>query len=304
MAMATAVPKQTGSRKRISGRVADIKSGEAMSIVTINAGDQSLVSTITNQAARELGLKVNDSVIALVKSTEAELHRKEKLASVGLLLAALAHDLRNPLGVIRSSAQLVLDERQPEDVKQEVTRYIIDEVDLLTHRINDFLRYAKQKPPEPKPISPERLVHSALWQWKAQGVYERITVITHFGQALPDLCLDPDQITEVLVNLLINACEAMSTGGRLTVAVSREADGRIAVDVSDTGHGISPTDLSCIFEPFFTTKQYGTGLGLTNVKQLIEDNGGSIEVRSEPGNGSRFTLRFPSAQSAPAATKP
>jgi two-component system, NtrC family, sensor histidine kinase HydH len=302
--MATAVPKQTGSRKRISGRVADIKSGEAMSIVTINAGDQSLVSTITNQAARELGLKVNDSVIALVKSTEAELHQKEKLASVGQLFAGLAHDLRNPLGVIRSSAQLVLDEQQPDNVKQEVTRYIIDEVDLLTHRINDFLRYAKQKPPEPKPISPERLVHSALGQWKAQGVYERITDITHFGQALPDLCVDPDQITEVLVNLLINAREAMPTGGRVTVAACREADGRIAVDVSDTGQGISPTNLSCIFEPFFTTKQYGTGLGLSNVKQLIEDNGGSIEVQSEPGKGSRFTLRFLSAQSAPAATKP
>jgi molybdopterin-binding protein len=302
--MATAVPKQTGSRKRISGRVADIKSGEAMSIVTINAGDQSLVSTITNQAARELGLKVNDSVIALVKSTEAELHRKEKLASVGQLLAALAHDLRNPLGVIRSSAQLVLDEQQPDNVKQEVTRYIIDEVDLLTHRINDFLRYAKQKPPEPKPISPERLVHSALGQWKAQGVYERITDITHFGQALPDLCVDPDQITEVLVNLLINAREAMPTGGRVTVAVCREGDRRIAVEVSDNGHGISPTNLSCIFEPFFTTKQYGTGLGLTNVKQAVEDNGGSIEVQSKPGNGSRFMLHFPSAQSAPTATKP
>ena len=302
--MASEVTNQTGSRKRISGRVAEIKSGEAMSIVTINAGDHSLVSAITNQAASELGLKVNDSVIALVKSTEAEFHRKENLASVGQLLAALAHDLRNPLGVIRSSAQLVLDEQQPQNVKQEVTRYIIDEVDLLTHRINDFLRYARQKPPEPKPVSPESLVHSALWQWKAQGVYERITVITHFGQALPDICVDTDQITEVLVNLLVNAREAMPTGGRLAVAVGHAGDGRIAVEVSDTGHGISPTNLSCIFEPFFTTKQYGTGLGLTNVKQSVEDNGGSIEVQSEPGNGSRFTLRFSSAQSAPAATKP
>ena len=302
--MATAVTNQTSSRKRISGRVAEIKSGEAMSIVTINAGDHSLVSAITNQSARELGLKVNDPVIALVKSTEAELHRKEKLASVGQLLAALAHDLRNPLGVIRSSAQVVLDEQQPEDVKQEVARYIIDEVDLLTHRINDFLRYARQKPPESKSVSPERLVHVALWQWKAQGLYERITVMTHFDQALPDLYVDADQITEVLVNLLINACEAMPTDGRVTVAVCREADGRVAVDVSDTGHGISPPNLSRIFEPFFTTKQYGTGLGLTNVKQLIEDNGGSIEVQSEPGNGTRFTLRFPPAQSAPATTKP
>ena len=294
--MTMLVTNQTGSRKWISGRVTDIQSNEAMSIVTINAGDQSLVSAITKEAASELGLKVNDAVIALVKTTEAELHQKDKLASVGQRLAALAHDLRNPLGVIRNSAQLVLDDEQPKNVKQEVTRYIIDEVDLLTNRINDFLRYARQKPPEAKPIAPDSLVHSALRQWKTQGVYERTTVVTQFDQALPDLSVDPDQITEVLVNLLTNAHEAMPTGGQLTVAGCREGDGWIAIKISDTGHGISPTTLSHIFEPFFTTKQNGTGLGLTNVKQLVADNGGNIEVQSEPGNGSRVTLCFPSVQ--------
>jgi signal transduction histidine kinase len=222
-----------------------------------------------------------------------ELIRKEKLASVGQLLAALAHDLRNPLGVIRSSAQLILEEHQPDAVKQEVTRYIIDEVDRLTHRINDFLRYARQKPPERKPTSPESLVQSALWQWKAQGSHEHITVTTHFDPDLPHLQIDPDQVKEAMVNLLINAREAMSAGGDLTIGVRREPDETIAIDIADTGCGISEANVSRIFEPFFTTKEYGTGLGLTNVKRLIEDNGGAIAVHSEAAKGTRFTLRFP-----------
>jgi signal transduction histidine kinase len=223
-----------------------------------------------------------------------ELLRKEKLASVGQLLAALAHDLRNPLGVIRSSAQLVLEERQPEAVKQEVTRYIIDEVDRLTHRINDFLRYARQKPPEIKPTPAEDLVESALWQWKAQGGYDHITVKTRFDPHLPALQVDPEQVKEALVNLLINAREAMSERGTLTIAVRHEQDSAIAIDIIDTGCGISEANVSRIFEPFFTTKEYGTGLGLTNVKRLIQDNGGTISVHSEAVKGTRFTLLFPS----------
>jgi signal transduction histidine kinase len=223
-----------------------------------------------------------------------ELIRKEKLASVGQLLAALAHDLRNPLGVIRSSAQLILEEQQPDAVKQEVTRYIIDEVDRLTHRINDFLRYARQKPPERKPTSADSVVQSALWQWKAQGGHEHITVKTRFDPDLPTLHIDPEQVKEAMVNLLINAREAMAGSGVLTIAVRNEPEGTLAIEIEDTGCGITDTNVDRIFEPFFTTKEYGTGLGLTNVKRLIQDNGGSIHVHSDVAKGTRFTLRFPS----------
>ena len=227
-----------------------------------------------------------------VKSQQAELIRREKLASVGQLLAALAHDLRNPLGVIRSSAQLVLEAHQADAVKKEVARYIIDEVDRLTHRINDFLRYARQKPPEPKRIQSEAIAQSALWQWKAQGGHERVKVETLFGENLPALHVDPEQVKEAMVNLLINAREAMSDGGLLTVTTRAPGDGRVEIEVADTGCGIPQANLDRIFEPFFTTKEYGTGLGLTNVKRLVEDNGGVLEVNSEEGKGSQFVIRF------------
>lgn len=227
-----------------------------------------------------------------VKTQQEELIRREKLASVGQLLAALAHDLRNPLGVIRSSAQLVLEEQQAESVKQEVARYIIEEVDRLTHRINDFLRYARQKPPEPKPVLPRDLADAALRQWNAQGSHESIVLETNFADALGPVQVDPDQVKEALVNLLINAREAMPQGGRLSVATRAAEQGQVEIEIADTGCGIAPAHLEHIFEPFFTTKEYGTGLGLTNVKRLIQENGGFLEVQSQEGAGSRFLIRF------------
>jgi signal transduction histidine kinase len=168
-------------------------------------------------------------------------------------------------------------------------------VDRLTHRINDFLRYARQKPPELKPTSAESVVQSALWQWQAQGGHEHITVKTRFDLHLPNLHIDPEQVKEALVNLLINAREAMPGSGELTIAVRGEPNGAIVMDIIDTGCGISDANVSRIFEPFFTTKEYGTGLGLTNVKRLIEDNGGTISVHGEAVKGTRFTIRFPAA---------
>lgn len=272
-----------------SGTIPDA-AGSPEPSVDIRTGDEIEDLGLTFAAMRRA---LEDS-LHTIRTQHDELIRKEKLASVGQLLAALAHDLRNPLGVIRSSAQLILEEQQPDAVKQEVTRYIIDEVDKLTHRINDFLRYARQKPPELKPTSPDSLVQSALWQWKAQGGHERIKVRTQFDVNLPDVQVDPDQIKEALVNLLINAREAMLGGGDLTIRVRGEENGIIAIDIADTGCGISDPNISRIFEPFFTTKEYGTGLGLTNVKRLVQDNGGTIAVHSEASKGAQFTLRFPS----------
>lgn len=255
----------------------------------IRTGDEIEDLARTFQAMRS----ALEESLRTVTSQQEELIRREKLASVGQLLAALAHDLRNPLGVIRSSAQLVVEDRQAEEVRREVAQYIIDEVDRLTHRINDFLRYARQKPPEPRRLRPEALPQLALWQWQTQGGHERVRVETRFAEGLPDIAVDPDQVKEALVNLLANAREAMPAGGQITLATRAEGDGLVAIEVADTGCGIPASHLDRIYEPFFTTKEYGTGLGLTNVKRLVQDNGGAIEVASEEGRGSRFILRFP-----------
>lgn len=150
--------------------------------------------------------------LSTVRDQQEQLVRRERLASVGQLLAALAHDLRNPLGVIRSSAQIILDRNRPDSVKEEVARYVIDEVDRLTHRINDFLRYARQKPPEPQPVAAEELLREALRHWKAQAGQERIVVDRRLAPDLPLISVDPHQVKEALVNLFMNASEAMPEG--------------------------------------------------------------------------------------------
>ena len=231
-----------------------------------------------------------------IKVQQHELVRREKLASVGQLLAALAHDLRNPLGVIRSSAQLILEKRQEDAVKEEVARYIMEEVDKLSHRINDFLRYARQKPPDLRTVAVEDVARAALWQWQAQGGMERLRIETRFGSNLPAIHIDPEQVKEALVNLLINAREAMPAGGRITMTTRKGDNGLVEIEVKDTGQGIAEAHLPRIFEPFFTTKEYGTGLGLTNVKRLVEDNGGSLTVASTEGAGSSFVTRFPASR--------
>ncbi|MDR4475683.1 MAG: cache domain-containing protein [Nitrospira sp.] len=227
-----------------------------------------------------------------IRSQQHELIRQEKLASVGQLLAALAHDLRNPLGVIRSSAQIVLEGPREEPIRQEMARYIIDEVDKLSQRLHDFLRYARQKPPDLTDTSAEDAVRAALKQWEAQGGHERIRVAHRFGPNLPPIRIDPEQIKEALMNVLINAREAMPDGGTLTLTTRLGSEGEVDIEVADTGSGIHADHLARIFEPFFTTKAYGTGLGLTNVKRLVEDNGGTLTVTSNQGTGTTFTLRF------------
>ncbi len=245
-----------------------------------------------------------ETSLATIQTQQTQLVRRERLASVGQLLAALAHDLRNPLGVIRSSAQLILDPRRETAVKDEVARYVIEEVDRLAHRINDFLRYARQKPPEPAPIDADRLLDDALRQWRAHGGHEHILVDTAFGSDLPPILVDPAQVKEALVNLLTNAREAMPQGGRITVTTRRAASGAIELIVADTGCGISEPHLRRIFEPFFTTKEYGTGLGLTNVKRLVEDNGGTLHIASQEGVGTTCTLYFPCASAEQASSDP
>ena len=276
-----------------AGRFERMRMGAVHPRVAVRTGDElESLALAFNQMTEAL-----DESLKKIRDQEDELVRKEKLASVGQLLAALAHDIKNPLGVIRSSAQLVLDERQPDAVKREVAQYVIEETDRLTNRINHFLRFARQKPPDFRPVGARALLDAAVREWDALGKGEPITARVQVPDGLPDLLVDAEQIKEALVNLMINAREAMSHGGTLTLSAAAAPDDAApaAVDlrVMDTGAGIGPAHLRQIFDPFFTTKDYGTGLGLTNAKRLVENNGGQLEIHSTAGLGTEVRLRLP-----------
>lgn len=268
--------------------------GAAGQRLAIRTGDElESLALAFNQMAEAL-----DESLKKIHDQQDELLRKEKLASVGQLLAALAHDIKNPLGVIRSSAQLVLDTQQPDTVKREVAQYVIEEVDRLTNRINHFLRFARQKPPDIRPVATKVLFQAALREWEALGKGEPIKVEVDVAPNTPELLVDADQVKEALVNLMINAREAMPQSGTLKLSAGA-ADGsappQAEIRITDTGSGIQAEHLQHIFDPFFTTKEYGTGLGLTNAKGLVEGNGGRLEFRSTPGQGTEVLLRLPAA---------
>lgn len=282
--------------------VRELASAARFDRVLVRAADRRVVVR-TGDELESLAQAFNQMVETLEESLKTihdqhdELVRKEKLASVGQLLAALAHDIKNPLGVIRSSAQLVLDEHQPETVRREVAQYVIEETDRLTNRINHFLRFARQKPPESRPIGARVVLEAALQEWRVLGRGAPVVEQLRIEPGVPDLMVDPDQVKEALVNLLINAREAMPQGGTLTVSARADATGGVPamaeIRIVDTGSGISPDHLKQIFDPFFTTKDYGTGLGLTNAKRLVEDNGGQLVIHSTPGQGTEVVLRLP-----------
>ena len=280
-----------------AGRFERMRMGTVRPRVAVRTGDElESLALAFNQMTEAL-----DESLKTIRDQADELVRKEKLASVGQLLAALAHDIKNPLGVIRSSAQLVLDERQPDAVKREVAQYVIDETDRLTNRINHFLRFARQKPPDLRPVAPRVLLDAAVREWDALGKGEPITTCVQVPDGVADLLVDAEQVKEALVNLMINAREAMPRGGTLTLSAAAAPDDAApaAVDlrVTDTGTGISPDHLTQMFDPFFTTKDYGTGLGLTNAKRLVENNGGQLEIRSTEGRGTEVRLRLPAVVS-------
>ena len=261
--------------------------------VVIHTGDElESLALAFNQMAETL-----EESLKKIHDQEGELLRKEKLASVGQLLAALAHDIKNPLGVVRSSAQLVMDDHQPDSVKREVAQYVIDEVDRLTNRINHFLRFARQMPPELRPVWAKVLIEAAVHEWRALGKAETIDVVIDVAGHLAELFVDPDQVKEALVNLMVNASEAMPAGGtlRLLALEAQNIGGPAMIElrVIDTGTGINTEHLNHIYDPFFTTKEYGTGLGLTNAKRLVENNGGQMLINSSESGGTEVVLRFP-----------
>ena len=228
-----------------------------------------------------------------LREAQEELLRKEKLAVLGQLAGGVGHELRNPLGAIKNAAyflNMVLEEPDPE-VKE--TLEILDkEVGTSERIISSLLDFARPKPPIRRKVDVNDVVQDAL---SRTTVPENVEVVSQLDEALPTILADPDQLAQVFGNLILNGAQAMPEGGQLVVkseVLSREW---VAVSITDSGVGIPEENLEKIFEPLFTTKAKGIGLGLALVKTLVEGHGGRIEVRSEVGKGSTFTVRLPRA---------
>jgi signal transduction histidine kinase len=231
-----------------------------------------------------------------LREAQERLVRQEKLAVLGQLAGGVGHELRNPLGAIKNAAyflNMVLAEPDPE--VKETLEIMEQEVATSERIISSLLDFARARPPTRQKVDINDVVRKAL---SRTAVPEQVEATLQLGEALPTILADPDQLAQVFGNIIRNGIQAMPEGGQLVVKTSEVSEkpprsGWVAVSFTDTGAGIPEENLGKVFEPLFTTKAKGIGLGLAIVKTLVEGHGGTIEVQSEVGKGSTFTIRLP-----------
>ena len=236
-----------------------------------------------------------------LRDAQEQLVRREKLAILGQLAGGVGHELRNPLGVI-SNAVYLLQFTLPDadETTKEYLDIISEEVHNSTKIISDLLDFSRTRMLDREEAAVSELVAEVF---KKRPPPEEVEVITQIAPDLPPVYVDPRQMEQVLGNLVTNAYQAMKEGGKLTIsAQTSEVSEKlpkskwVALSISDTGCGISPENMAKLFEPLFTTKARGIGLGLATSRILVEANGGSMEVESEEGKGSTFTVRLPTRE--------
>jgi signal transduction histidine kinase len=230
---------------------------------------------------------------------QAQLVQRERLAALGELSAVVAHEVRNPLGVIFNSLGSLKRLLKPEGDARMLLDIVGEEADRLNRIVGDLLDFARPSTPALRPEALDRLLEDAVGAAVAEN--RDVLVERDIELGLPPVSIDARLMRQAVLNVAVNAVQAMPRGGTLVVRARR--DGAWArVEIRDSGPGIPDEIRHRIFEPFFTTKASGTGLGLAVVKRIVEGHGGEVAVASDPGSGAAFTIRIPLEQgSAPPA---
>ena len=231
------------------------------------------------------------------ESTAASIE-SERLHALSLLAAGVAHEIGNPLNSINIHLQLL--DREIADIPEAQTREnlkeLVDvarkEVGRLDTIIRQFLKALRPSLPERKPANLSRLVEETLEVMRHEIADRRMLVETDFPSGIPSVEVDATQVKQAFFNIMKNAFQAMEDGGILRISI-RKQDRFVSVSFEDSGPGIAPEQLGAIYEPFHTTKAEGNGLGMMIVQRIMRDHGGEIDISSEPGRGTCFTLRFP-----------
>ncbi|TSK06195.1 MAG: HAMP domain-containing protein [Geobacter sp.] len=251
-------------------------------------------------ALREKRVEVEEKVAALTWANKelvearSEAVRSEKMASVGLLAAGMAHEIGTPLAAIMGYSAILTEDLAADPEKTDYLRRIIEESQRIDRIVRGLLDYARPKDAQREEVVVRTLLEKVVQLLSPQGVLKHLEVSIEVEADLPLIFADPYQLEQLLINLIMNARDAMPRGGKLWLkGSSRGAD--VVVEVIDSGHGMPPEHLGKVFDPFFTTKEpgKGTGLGLAIAARIAESCGGKLEAQSEQGKGSRFILTLP-----------
>ena len=230
-----------------------------------------------------------------LRETQEQLIRSEKLAAIGQLAGGVGHELRNPLGAIKNAVYYIKGKVVKNELGQKEPRVLEflnimdDEINSSNKIINDLLGFSRVGKPSVSPTRIEGVIEDAL---SRTPIPENIELTKRLDTALPEVEIDPDQIQQVLVNIIINAVQAMPEGGKLTIG-AREEEKSLEMEIADTGGGMPGETMDKIFDPLFTTKAKGIGLGLAVCKSIIDRHEGHIEVRSKVGKGTTFRIKLP-----------
>jgi signal transduction histidine kinase len=227
-----------------------------------------------------------------------QMERADRLASIGEMAAGIAHEIKNPLTGIASAITIINDDFSTSDPRKEILGEVLEQVKRMDKTVNDLLFFGRPTDPEPvctdiNTVLRKTLIFASQHRGSQGGVIEKVLDLQ---KDLPPVYVDPKQIQQVFLNLILNAIQAMQSGGILTIKstlIHEESQHWVTVSISDTGQGIPSQILGKIFTPFFTTKAQGTGLGLAICHKLVEQQGGTIRVESEDGKGTDFYIELP-----------
>ena len=249
---------------------------------------------LRDDTGQELGSVILIKDLRQIRELQEKVRRSERLASLGRLAAGVAHEIRNPLSSIRGFAQYFQKRFKGQAEEEGYASVMIREVDRLNRVITELLDFAGPKEPRREPHSLEEIADHALKLLAPDIEARKVTVVKEYEPGLPPIPVDRDQISQVFINILLNAIQSMGEGGEIRIGMRRSASPPgIEVRIADTGAGIPADDLEKVFEPFFSRKRKGTGLGLAIVHQIIAGHRGEIGVESAAGKGTTFRIILP-----------
>ena len=275
--------RKTLSEKRNTSREI-ILNGKILDITT---------SFLTNEENEIVGLVAIIRDVTEIKSLNEEVARNKRLASLGKLSAGIAHEIRNPLSSIRGLAQFVYSSFKKNDARKEDLDTIIQEVDRLNLLIVQVLDFAKIKKLNLSQFSINELVVKIVEFLKLEIKNKKIDFHLSLSQEIPSICADENQVRQIIMNVVINAIQAIKINGKIKITTENsklKEKPAIKLIIEDNGIGIPESELSQIFDPFFTKKDKGTGLGLSIVYKLVENHQGEIKVESTEGKGTKFMI--------------
>jgi signal transduction histidine kinase len=262
--------------------------------------DLELLSTLANQAAIAIE---NARLYENLKQSQDTLRRADRLSSLGLLTAGLAHEIRNPLVAIRTFTQLLPERYNDAEFREGFQGLALKEVDRICGLINDLLSFARPSRPNVAEENMNDVVDGIARILETEAKEKGVEITRDFGLSLPKVWIDREQMKQVFMNVILNAIQAMREGGSIFIStrlISRDEAGHsgqfVQVEVRDTGIGIPAENLDHIFDPFFTSKDEGSGLGLSISHQIVQEHGGYVTVESKVGVGTTFFINLPTGK--------